>query len=138
MMTQDDESLSASQAGQQNVLGHLATTFCFEVVGNQERHVCYQLGYRCVRTERLLVVQAGITVGSVVERKVFVLQLHRATDTLGLKSAPLSSSTYDRVAVLVDFTGKLEVDTTKNGAELAVDRHRASNLMDDVREETSL
>lgn len=120
---------SSAQTRQQVISRLLAPSLRLEVVSNQECDI-----------ERLLVIESGVTVRSVVERQVLVFQLHRSSDALGLPSVTFRSrqDTHHRVAVLVDFACQLEVYSTQDRLLLAVDLERAGDLLDDVGKVTGL
>lgn len=46
--------------------------------------------------------------------------------------------TYDRESLLVDLSGELKMNTSKDRAHLSMNLHRPSDLSDDINEMTSL
>jgi hypothetical protein len=75
----------------------------------------------------------------VIERKILVFELHRTADAFRLTYVSRrfhrpgsDANTHNGLTILVDFTGELEVHTAEDRALLAVDLHRAGNLVDDI------
>lgn len=79
---------------------------------------------------------------SVIEREVFILQLHRTTDTLGLfftrlfslvsRIKKMDGGTYNRIPIVIDLSCQFKMHSTKNSILFFMDFHASSNFGNDV------
>lgn len=79
--------------------------------------------------------------GSVIEREVLVLQLHRTTNTLCLfccfnpfssRTKSIKGRTYNRIPIVIHLSCQFKMHSTKNRLFFFMDFHASSNLGNDV------